>query len=99
MTLHAAKGLEFKKVFITGLEDGLLPYWKSKNKEEEYEEERRLFYVGLTRASQEVYLTYAKRRLLFGEFSLSKPSPFLQEIPSHLITFISTSFFKKKDEI
>lgn len=99
MTLHAAKGLEFKKVFITGLEDGLLPYWKSKNKEEEYEEERRLFYVGLTRASQEVYLTYAEKRLLFGEFSLSKPSPFLQEIPSHLITFISTSFFKKKDEI
>lgn len=80
MTLHTAKGLEFPIVMITGLENGLFPLAKAENSPEEMEEERRLFYVGLTRAKERVYLFYAKRRSRFGEYQSTMPSNFLLEI-------------------
>jgi len=80
MTLHAAKGLEFPTVFITGLEEGLLPHSRSTDTREELEEERRLTYVGLTRAKEELHLTYTRERLFFGSRSQSLPSRFLSEI-------------------
>ncbi len=95
MTLHSAKGLEFDYVFIVGVEDGILPYWKSKNSLEDIEEERRLLYVGITRAKKEVYLLYTQKRLVFGDMTFSKPSSFLDDLPKDLTFFISTSYFKK----
>ncbi len=80
MTLHAAKGLEFPVVFITGMEEGLLPHNRSMHTKEELEEERRLAYVGLTRAKEEVHVTYARERLFFGSRSQAVPSRFLSEI-------------------
>ncbi len=81
MTLHMAKGLEFKTVFMTGVEDGLIPY--SMNKEEvDIEEERRLFYVGITRAMDELFFIHARRRFLYGQRYTQSPSPFLREIPA-----------------
>ncbi|MBN2030045.1 UvrD-helicase domain-containing protein [bacterium] len=85
MTLHCAKGLEFPVVFITGLEEGLFPIARSINQTEELEEERRLFYVGLTRAKEKVYLFHARKRNLFIEGASSLPSRFLDELePSFL---------------
>ncbi len=85
MTLHCAKGLEFPVVFITGLEEGLFPISRSVNQTEELEEERRLFYVGLTRAKEKVYLFHARKRSLFIEGASSLPSRFLDEFePSFL---------------
>ncbi|MFQ5428589.1 MAG: 3'-5' exonuclease, partial [Thermodesulfobacteriota bacterium] len=81
MTLHASKGLEFKTVFIAGLEDGLLPLGR---KDSSLEEERRLFYVGLTRASEEVVLLGAKKRRFFGEVVETRPSPFIAELGDSL---------------
>jgi DNA helicase-2/ATP-dependent DNA helicase PcrA len=86
MTLHSVKGLEFEVVFITGVEDGLLPHSRSQEKPEDLEEERRLFYVGLTRAQKRLYLLHAqmRHRFLNGEFGSgfrSIPSRFLKEIP------------------
>ncbi|MDA0986809.1 MAG: UvrD-helicase domain-containing protein [Bacteroidetes bacterium] len=80
MTLHAAKGLEFPLVFITGLEEGLLPLSHTLQSSDEVEEERRLMYVGMTRAMKKLYLTYARFRYRFGEISYSVPSRFLDEI-------------------
>lgn len=85
MTLHNAKGLEFPIVFITGLEDGVFPHYRSLGNPEELEEERRLAYVGVTRAKHKVYLTHAWSRTLFGSSSYNPPSRFLGEIPSHLV--------------
>jgi DNA helicase-2/ATP-dependent DNA helicase PcrA len=86
MTLHAAKGLEFPVVFMTGLEDGLFPLQNSMADPRELEEERRLFYVGATRAKDLLFLTYARHRLRWGqELSWQKPSRFLQEIPNDLL--------------
>ncbi|MDQ1266405.1 MAG: ATP-dependent helicase UvrD/PcrA [Bacteroidota bacterium] len=85
MTLHAAKGLEFPVVFITGLEHGLFPLAKAELHPDEEEEERRLFYVGITRAEQKLYLSYANRRMRFGEFSDQAPSQFLGEIDERYI--------------
>jgi DNA helicase-2/ATP-dependent DNA helicase PcrA len=85
MTLHAAKGLEFPVVFIAGLEQGLFPLGKAENDNEEKEEERRLFYVGITRAREKLFLTYAERRYRFGELSYSRPSEFLEEIDSTVL--------------
>lgn len=79
MTLHAAKGLEFDTVFITGLEEGILPHSRSINSTESLEEERRLLYVGITRAKRKLYLTHAKRRQTYGRFQYSVPSTFLTE--------------------
>lgn len=80
MTLHSAKGLEFPYVFITGLEDGLLPHARSLGSNDEIEEERRLCYVGMTRAKKQLHLCFARERLLFGSRAESLPSRFLNEI-------------------
>jgi len=85
MTLHAAKGLEFPVVFITGLEEGLFPHSRSLFDREQLEEERRLAYVGITRAKEVLYLTYAERRLYFGQRITNPPSRFLSEIPEDLL--------------
>ncbi|OGC54686.1 hypothetical protein A2797_02270 [candidate division WWE3 bacterium RIFCSPHIGHO2_01_FULL_48_15] len=92
MTLHSAKGLEFPFVFITGLEEGLLPHSRSLTNQEELEEERRLLYVGMTRAQKELHLCFARERLFFGSRAISTPSRFLQEIgEEHFIHHLPTS--------
>jgi DNA helicase-2/ATP-dependent DNA helicase PcrA len=85
MTIHAAKGLEFPAVFVLGLEDGIFPHLRSMTEPEEMEEERRLAYVGITRAQERLYLTHAWARLIFGTTQYNPPSRFLEEIPSELI--------------
>ena len=85
MTMHSAKGLEFPVVVIGGLEEGLFPHSRSSEDEEELEEERRLCYVGMTRAQSKLVLTGAARRRIFGEYQASEPSRFLDEIPEHLV--------------
>jgi len=85
MTLHAAKGLEFPVVFMVGMEEGIFPHSRSLFNPQELEEERRLCYVGLTRAKDKVFLTYALRRTHFGSIQANPPSRFLSEIPDHLI--------------
>ena len=85
MTLHSAKGLEFPLVFICGLEDGLFPHGRSSEDLEGIEEERRLCYVGMTRAKQELYLSYAESRRLHGMDNYGVPSRFLREIPPQLV--------------
>lgn len=84
MTLHAAKGLEFENVFLAGLEEGIFPHSRSLNNNTEMEEERRLMYVGVTRAKQKLYISYAKRRQMWGETRYYTPSRFLAEIPQNL---------------
>jgi DNA helicase-2/ATP-dependent DNA helicase PcrA len=86
MTLHAAKGLEFPIVFITGMEEGLLPHSRSLEDPEEMAEERRLCYVGITRAKDRVFLSYAFRRTMWGSSDVSTPSRFLNDIPTTLIS-------------
>jgi DNA helicase-2/ATP-dependent DNA helicase PcrA len=86
ITLHAAKGLEFPIVFIVGMDEGSLPHSRSVSKPEELEEERRLAYVGFTRAMKRLYLVRATRRSLFGETQYTEPSRFLDDIPQHLIS-------------
>jgi DNA helicase-2/ATP-dependent DNA helicase PcrA len=85
MTLHAAKGLEFPAVVIAGLEEGLFPHSRSADEDETLEEERRLCYVGMTRARRRLFLTSAGRRRVFGEYRATEPSRFLSEIPDSLI--------------
>jgi DNA helicase-2/ATP-dependent DNA helicase PcrA len=85
MTLHAAKGLEFSTVFLTGMEEGLFPHNQTLAEPDDIEEERRLCYVGITRARERLYLTHTWSRLLFGSFQASIPSRFLKEIPEELI--------------
>ncbi len=85
MTLHAAKGLEFPAVIIAGLEEGLFPHARSADEDETLEEERRLCYVGMTRARRQLVLTSAGRRRVFGEYRSSEPSRFLDEIPESLV--------------
>lgn len=85
MSLHAAKGLEFSVVFLAGLEEGLFPHSRSTMNKDEMEEERRLCYVGVTRAKDKLYLTYARRRLLYGTITGSVVSRFVAEIPEHLL--------------
>lgn len=89
MTLHAAKGLEFPVVFMVGMEEGLFPHSRSMLKKDELEEERRLCYVGITRARDRLYLSYAQQRLLFGTRSSNIISRFLSEIPEELLLFSS----------
>ncbi len=86
ITLHQAKGLEFPVVFIVGMEDGILPHFKSIDDPEQLEEERRLCYVGITRAKKRVYLVRAFRRSLMGSSAVNRPSRFLQDIPPHLVS-------------
>lgn len=85
MTLHAAKGLEFKNVFLVGMEEGLFPHSRALMDSEQMEEERRLAYVGMTRAMDKLYLTYARRRLYFGTRNSNAVSRFLADIPEELL--------------
>jgi DNA helicase-2/ATP-dependent DNA helicase PcrA len=86
ITLHQAKGLEFPAVFIVGMEEGILPHRRSFDDPEEMEEERRLCYVGITRAKERLYLLRSYRRSLFGGSTANPPSRFLQDISPHLIS-------------
>jgi len=81
MTLHTAKGLEFPVVFLPGMENDILPHFRSQDNLEQMEEERRLAYVGITRAKQRLYLIYTFRRRTYGRYTVSTPSPFLRELP------------------
>ena len=83
MTLHSAKGLEFESVFLVGLEEGLLPHSRSLSDEDGLEEERRLCYVGMTRAMERLHLSWARSRQVFGQRRATEPSRFLDEIPEH----------------
>jgi DNA helicase-2/ATP-dependent DNA helicase PcrA len=85
ITLHAAKGLEFPIVFIVGMDEGSLPHSRSVSNPEQLEEERRLAYVGFTRAMKRLYLVRARRRSVFGETQYTEPSRFLADIPQELI--------------
>lgn len=86
MTLHAAKGLEFPIVFMIGMEEGLFPHSRSLMDKQELEEERRLCYVGMTRAKEKLFITYARRRLFFGQRLTNTVSRFVLEIPEHVIS-------------
>ncbi len=88
MTLHNAKGLEFPVVFVTGLEEGILPYFKANGNEEEVAEERRLFYVGMTRAEDLLLLTGARRRRLYSRIQDQEPSRFLRDMPKNYCQWI-----------
>ena len=92
MTLHSAKGLEFPVVAIAGLEEGLFPHSRSAEDEAELEEERRLCYVGITRAQRRLVLTSAARRRVFGEYQNTEPSRFLDEVPTELVERIAPSY-------
>lgn len=94
MSLHAAKGLEFEIVFMTGMEDGLLPHSRSLFSKEEMEEERRLCYVGITRAKQKLYFTYAKKQFNYNGVSSHIKSRFLHDVPDNLIEKISPQYSK-----
>ncbi len=96
MTLHSAKGLEFPIVFMVGMEEGLFPHSRSMLDPNELEEERRLCYVGITRAKEKLYLTYTRQRLYFGTRSNNLVSRFLSDIPQELI--LSNSNFKDEDD-
>jgi DNA helicase-2/ATP-dependent DNA helicase PcrA len=89
MTLHSAKGLEFPLVMIAGLEEGLFPHSRSSDDEGELEEERRLCYVGITRARSKLVLTSAARRRVFGTYQASQPSRFIAEIPAELVDHVA----------
>jgi len=89
MTMHSAKGLEFPVVFIVGMEEGLFPHSRAAASEDDLEEERRLCYVAITRAQQQLYITHAMQRRIFGEESITEPSRFLNEVPLDLIQNLS----------
>jgi DNA helicase-2/ATP-dependent DNA helicase PcrA len=104
MTLHAAKGLEFPVVFIVGMEEGLFPHSRSLTDHNQLEEERRLAYVGITRAKNILYLSYASRRIYFGENVSNPPSRFLIDIPEELMQSLGSlsnydKFEKELDDI
>lgn len=88
MTLHSAKGLEFPIVFLAGCDEGVFPHQRTFNNPSELEEERRLMYVGVTRAEEKLYLTSAKRRQMWGEYKYYNPSRFIDEIPRQLLNSI-----------
>mgnify|MGYP001165143797 CR=1 FL=1 len=92
MTLHAAKGLEFPVVFMVGMEEGLFPHTRSQDDHEALEEERRLCYVGMTRAQTRLIVTSAARRRVFGEYHASDPSRFLGEIPAELMDVVAPAY-------
>jgi DNA helicase-2/ATP-dependent DNA helicase PcrA len=98
MTLHNSKGLEFRAIFITGLEEGILPHYSSFDSDQEMEEERRLFYVGMTRAKEKLFLLCASSRMQFGNWTGNHPSRFLGEIPDKccLVTGRSENVGKKE---
>jgi len=85
MTLHSAKGLEFPLVFIVGMEEKLFPHVRSLEDPEQMEEERRLCYVGMTRARERLFLTNARRRRIFGQDQFNQPSRFISDVPKELL--------------
>ncbi len=98
MTLHSAKGLEFPVVFLVGMEEGIFPGYKSIGEQKELEEERRLCYVGITRAKNNLFLTCAKRRTIFGSTSYNQVSRFINEIPQNLLDGSQNLQNNKKEE-
>ena len=96
MTLHSAKGLEFPVVFLVGLEEGIFPSYRSIADESELEEERRLCYVGITRAKEDLYISNAQCRMLFGSTSRNRVSRFIEEIPENLMTGAISETSEKK---
>ena len=92
MTLHAAKGLEFSHVFMAGMEEGIFPHSRSLLEPQQLEEERRLMYVGMTRARERLCLLYARERMLYGESQSNAPSQFLYDIPLELVESNSGEF-------
>lgn len=99
MTLHAAKGLEFPVVFMVGMEEGLFPHGRSLMDRLEMEEERRLCYVGITRAKEKLFLTYARHRLFFGARTANMISRFIADIPEHLLEAKFSSWDSKAGEL
>ena len=97
MTLHSAKGLEFNYVFIAGMEENLFPHSRSLLDNDELEEERRLCYVGITRAKSKVYLIYTQQRMLYGSSTPNAPSRFIDDLPDDLVEDIYSSQFNSKD--
>ncbi len=85
MSIHSAKGLEFAVVYMVGMEEGLFPHSRSLLDKEQMEEERRLAYVGITRAKQKLYMTYARKRFVYGSITAAMPSRFIHDIPEHLV--------------
>ncbi len=96
MTLHSAKGLEFPIVFLAGMEEGIFPHSRSLTSDSEMEEERRLCYVGVTRAKKRLYMTTCATRMIFGEFRPYKPSRFFDEMPAAYIESVDASMFGQK---
>ena len=99
MTLHTAKGLEFPAVFLVGLEDGVFPHMRALEDPLQLEEERRLCYVGITRARRQLYLTHAWSRTLWGSTSHAIPSRFLSELPADLVRDVGSSWTKRPDPL
>lgn len=97
-TLHAAKGLEFENVFIVGLEDGMLPHERCSGNEDEFEEERRLFFVGITRAKTRLFISFAKYRTIRGQFLRTTPSPFLYELGIILTDSTEENEYHEQDD-
>jgi DNA helicase-2/ATP-dependent DNA helicase PcrA len=97
MTLHCAKGLEFPVVFLVGMEEGLLPHYRRGEEIEDLEEERRLCYVGITRAKEKLFLARAERRTTFGVGRANLPSRFLDELPAELMHIEKTQREEKED--
>ena len=96
MTLHSAKGLEFPVVFLVGMEEGIFPGYKAIGEQSELEEERRLCYVGITRAKNYLFLTCAKQRTIFGSTTYNAPSRFLEEIPEEYLQGYKDAFGKEE---
>jgi len=96
MTIHSAKGLEFDAVFLVGMEEGLFPHSQSLYEQSELEEERRLCYVGITRAKKKLYLTNAKRRMLYGKETFNPPSRFIDEIDKEYLDIVNPSLDEVK---
>ncbi len=97
MTMHSAKGLEFSNVFLVGIEDGIIPSKQNFENEASVEEERRLFYVGATRAIDSLECSYAERRLRFGQIQIESPSRFLEDVPPALYQYNNSSFIFEEE--
>ena len=96
MTIHSAKGLEFEVVFLIGMEDGIFPHQNSFTEDGGLEEERRLCYVGVTRAKEKLYISNAKRRMLYGKDVINPPSRFIKEIPDELLEIQNQNMFEEE---